>query len=30
LPDMDTITEHLERIERAVTAGHGTDDHTMA
>lgn len=30
LPDMDDITDRLERIERAVTGGHGTGDHKMA
>lgn len=29
-PDMADITERLERIERAVTGGHGTGDHKMA
>jgi hypothetical protein len=29
-PDMADITERLERIERAVTGGHGAGDHKMA
>jgi hypothetical protein len=29
-PDMADITERLERIERAVTGGHGTGDHKTA
>ena len=29
-PEMVDITERLERIERAVTGGHGTSDHKMA
>ena len=29
-PEMADITERLERIERAVTGGHGTGDQKMA
>jgi hypothetical protein len=29
-PDMTDITERLERIERAVTGGHGTSGHKTA
>jgi predicted DNA-binding protein len=29
-PDLVDITERLERIEQAVTGGHGTGDHKMA
>ena len=29
-PDMGDITERLERIERAVTGGHGTGGHETA